>query len=296
VEGERSERRKSEVQKVYNTVVRSCKFCKGSGMDQNESLDIEKNIPASVALADIDDYKNKIRIRRKSKFIKSTNENPENVSYGFCKCYKKFDVMKSLLIGDIPLRFLEYGPESILAREVKFIERNASYDLGHFLSVYLGKFPSMKHDSIGMNFFGKFETGKTFVAQYLAAQIAMRRYSVHYVPFFMLAEMLYHGSESPLFHEIMNVDFLVIDDIGNEHKMRREFCGEISYWLRTRGAQEKITVYVFEAEHNEPALVELYGASFYGTACNHNMGIVFTKRPISKSTKKRYFNRITDNL
>ena len=268
-----------ELQKIEQAIG-ECKICGGIGLTKR----LLKSRVATVAMLGNDREKierqKAERENRKSKeHAKSKRENPKNPSYGLCRCRIKADYRKQLTIGEIPLRIADINVPDIIDRDINIVKQKR-VDIKTFLRFYPARFRIARNNSIGCNFFGGYGRGKTFISQYLAFQIIKRRFNAHYTSFSPLIEMFSKGVwGNQLFHEIMNVDFLILDDIGNEQQYRRRVCGEISHVLKQRVDYGKVNIFIFNELANRQQISAEYGIPFL-EICSANMDIAF-KTPIA---------------
>jgi DNA replication protein DnaC len=220
------------------------------------------------------------------------NENPKNSSYGLCKCYIEYDFVKGLILSGMPMKFKNISHEDISHREASIDGKIDKKSINDIVEWYVNKYYKLRKDSIGLNLIGKIGTGRTFISQFIGAQLLRQRYSIHYLPFFTLAKKMGAFDDSALLEEIFDVDFLIIDEIGNEHASRRGYSGEIAYLVQKRIQNKKPTIFGMNEFKSEAEIIEAYGGSFFSVINERNVNIKLTKRAISKTAKTKYMNRM----
>ena len=206
--GERGKRHESELASL-RYILTNCKRCKGLGVTKAEIITDTKLTKGR--LKNPDKYEQHHEAAQKilrDKYDAKRNENPLNSSFGSCKCRIKHDAIREMITGEIPRNLYEVKPDDILPREATIIGAKKA-DLQKVVGWYINSLTEAKKNSMGVNLFGKFSRGKTWVAQYLATQVAKKRYTIHYIPMFLILDMI-RNPEQPLIREILNVDFLVI--------------------------------------------------------------------------------------
>lgn len=291
---ERAQKISTAIQKAQSDIVLSCPKCDGTGMNVKEQIKIEMAASKDTGLLESDETILEIKQARKKAYMRRHKENPNNSSYGFCPCYIEFEHIKGLLIGDIPIKFSKLSHEDLLPRDIMIEGEHEKKPLTDFIKTYLDKFDELKKNSVGINMFGKIGTGKTFISQFLGSEILKKRYSVHYTPYFSLAKMLSSFEDSEILKEILDVDFLIIDEIGNEHPNRRGYSGEIAYSIQRRIQSKKITLFGFNGTPTEAEIIELYGGSLFSVIDERNINITFTTKAISKKTRTNYIRKVLD--
>jgi len=291
---ERAHRVTTGVHKAQSSIVFNCPKCDGTGMNQKEAIKIEMAASECTDLFGSDEAILEIKVARKKKHVKKHKENPDNSSYGFCTCYIEFEHLKGLLVGDIPIKFCSLGHEDILPRDITVEGEHDKKPLTDFLDTYLNKFDDLKKNSVGINLFGKIGTGKTFITQLLGSEVLRKRYSVHYIPYFSLAKMFSSFDDAEVLREILDVDFLIVDEIGNEHPNRRGYSGEIAFAIQKRIQAKKVTIFGFNGTPSEAEVIELYGGSFFSVMNERNINVTFTKKAISKKDRTKYIRKVLD--
>ncbi len=279
-------------------IIRSCEKCGGTGLlkssiksrynllSQQFSGD-EKDIDKLEEAAEQREYRKALAHSKKKK------ENPENSSYGLCKCRIKFERIKVLLYGNYPADMATAKPSDVINREIQIINQ-ARVDARDFVQMYVRKFPAAKRTGVGCNFLGGYGRGKTYLAQLIGSRIARMRYSVYYTPLFLLLEGMgnYGVKNESLLYHLSTDDYLVIDDIGNEQEHRRKACSELAYFLQQRIASKKVTFFVFNTITDIDSIADMYGSLFYNVCNERNMTIKFKTIMTSNKTRKAHIDKL----
>ena len=296
--GERSAAYSSELQKIEASI-RNCEECGGTGI-QKYTITNKLFTFSQKARQDLDAFEDKrLRIQRRkaSDFSEKKNENPQNSSYGLCECRIRADQKRTLVIGNLPHSFSDIRYPDIISRDITIVG-DRKIDIKSFIRFYTKRFSKAKRSSLGCNFFGGNGRGKTFIASFIAAQLALRRYSIHYIPFFLLIDTMASGNfqTNLLFREIMGVDFLVIDDIGNEQQYRRKACNEIAFFLKQRNSKRLVNLFIFNIANKREDLLEFYDSTFVSTCTDTNMDIVLRTKimneRINRANMQKFLKRL----
>jgi DNA replication protein DnaC len=299
---ERAKKKDAEIIKIENHIVRNCPKCKGSGINTKEAMKIEmavsENALTSRSLSEQEGMVFELKKERKKKYIRRHDENPKNSSYGFCTCYIEFEFLKGLLIGEIPFKFKDTKYKDILPRDILIEDKKEKDPLVDFTKKYVKKFHKFKKDSMGINLFGKIGTGRTFIAQLIGSKILKKRYSVHYIPYFVLAKMLLTFDDREMLNEILNVDLLIIDEIGLEHPSKQGFGGEIAYSIQKRIQSRKTTIFGYNGmpDYHSSEISEVYGGSFASVMYERNINVKFIKKALGKKTRTNHIKKALDEL
>lgn len=294
---ERSVIKKSQIWQVRDEIVAPCKKCGGSGINLKEAAKVEAaTIDNKMAS---DEAILEVKVERKKEYMRrNRHENPANTSYGLCKCYIKFEAVKGMIIADIPHKFFDIGYEEVIPREISVEGHEDKKQLHDFLKMYIQNFRELKKNAVGITLMGKIGTGRTFVSQFIGAQTIKKRYSAHYIPFFELTKIMrsYDNNGQTILKEIMDVDLLIIDEIGLEHPKKREFSGEIAHQIQRRTQSKKVTIFGVNGIMSQAEMIDAYGGAFYSVVDERNIHVEMKKKAINKNIKNRYINKVFKNL
>jgi len=284
-----------ELQKIEQEIT-ECKECGGTGISKTM---MRKRVTsfAKEYSSDKQEEKKLQKNRSKSKMHAINNkENPNNSSYGLCKCRITADLKRQLLIANLPLSISSVKYAEIISRDIT-IHGHRFVPIKKFIRFYVRNFQRAKSDAIGCNLFGGYGKGKTFTSQFIAMQVAKSRYTVHYMPFFSLIDLVNTNVfVNQLLAEIMNVDLLIIDDIGNEQSNRRNACGETAYLIKQRHRKRKPTIFIFNELSKRPEIKEVYGPAFYNICAESNMDVLFKTSISDEKTGKANIARLLKRL
>jgi len=293
--GDRSARYASELGKL-NFIIQNCEKCSGTGITKEGILS-----DTSVTKARLKHTERlELKIERKyrlaeASWVDERGENPLNSSYGLCQCRRKAEALRELIISDIPRSFYDLGYNDIVPREVTVVGIQ-TINLKKFIQWYINKFTEAKQNSIGLNLFGTYGRGKTFAIQFLATQLIKKRYTAHYIPLFLLLDSMRYADGQAFLKEVLEVDFLIVDDIGSEHKSKRGYCGEAAYLLQRRLSRHKITNFVFNDVPKIQEIADAYGSPFGSVCRERNINLNSKQKIISQASNikfiKKFFNGI----
>lgn len=290
----RSSLHTAELQRIEKQVT-ECPKCGGTGISKK----LMRHRITSFAAEQIS--KNQERktknLREKARLYAVRNkENVNNPSYGLCECRIEADLRRQLVIGNLPQSLASAKYADIITRDIT-IQGHSHAPLRKFIRFYAHSFAKAKTNSIGCNFFGGYGKGKTFASTFLAAQVAKCRYSVHYIPFFALIDLVNTNIfVNQLLNEILDVDLLVVDDIGNEQMGRRNASGEIAFLLKQRHRRNKPTIFIFNELRARAEIKEVYGPAFYNVCAESNMDILFKTSVSDEKTGKANIAKLLRRL
>jgi DNA replication protein DnaC len=282
--------------RIIEQEVNDCEKCEGTGVSRKVARNKMSTILKNPERQEKMEAKWSRTFRIKSaEHAKAKKENPLNSSYGKCSCRIRADLKREILISNMPMSMIGTRYSDIIERDVNVHGQRVTAKA--FAKHYPNKFKKAREDSIGCNFFGGYGRGKTFVAQVIAYHIAKKRYSVHYIPFYALVDLITSTTPSDyMFREIMNTDLLVIDDIGNEQKHRRRACGELAYSLDKRRERNKPTFFIFNEALKRTEILEAYDSAFYQVCTKTNMDVFFRTSVSDEKTSKARITKLNRTL
>ena len=295
--GERSGRYLKELSRL-SYIIQECDKCGGTGLSKEGLLSEARVTKASLKDLRKAELRSSSRTQRaQQEWVKKNKENPRNPGFGLCACKRKSEALREIIIADIPRKFHTIVPADLVPRNITVLGVQ-KMPMQKFIKWYTNKFDEAKKNAMGLNIYGKYGRGKTFATQYICTQLAKHRYSVHHIPFFQLLDLVrYPDKQLDFLREILEVDFLVVDDIGAEHASRRGFCGEVAYSLRRRIAKKRPTCFVFDEGVQKPdEILGVYGAPFSAVCRERNMNLVLAKRVIDSATSDRFVKRFFQGI
>lgn len=291
---DRAKRHETEIQ-ALKWIITRCPKCNGLGVTKHAILSGTKLTKGRLENPErYEEGHEKAQEILRKKHVTKKDENPDNSSFGLCRCRIKQEALQEIITAELPRAMYDATPDDILPREASIIGVK-KLDLQKLVGWYTKSLITAKSESIGLNFYGNYGRGKTWAVQYMAAQIAKKRWSVHYIPMFLILELI-KNPENNLLREILEVDFLFIDDIGSEHPFRRESSGELSYFLRRRIAWRKPTSYVFNVIPKPEDIVTTYGPAFSSVCLERNINVHLAKKIVSEQQTKRVIRRFLEGV
>ena len=178
-----------------------------------------------------------------------------------CKCKKKFDTVSRLILSNI---FYWKLINQQIYHKVVFDEiSKKKIDLRkEILYPYIKRIREVVKNPYGLLLLGKHGTGKTFVGQKVLYYAITRGYTAHYIEFSDFLRMLRKNFDEDLdglINEILNVDLLMIDEIGNESRKSDFVIGEFKTLYKRRIQYNKPTILATNYSYSQ--FKKLYGKS-----------------------------------
>ena len=172
-----------------------------------------------------------------------------NYEYEDCDCNEKFLRQKKMIIAGVPARRLNILKESFKKKMVLNTLTNERVSLyKDVIPVYVKKFKSAKKQGLGLMFFGTSGSGKTTSSILIVAKLLSKGYDCHYITFRNLISLLLEGyedkSKTRLFREIINVDFLVVDELSLVGRVTPHMVAEWIQICKSRFENEKPTIII----------------------------------------------------
>ena len=188
------------VSEERSRVIGECKLCNGSGIVKNR-----KNLINGIS------------------GIKSFSK---------CKYAKRFDIVRKRILSNIPRKYL-YG-------KFKKVQKNWDDIVTEFCDNMEGKFKR----GIGIYLYGPNGTGKTAMLCYILRKTLIKKIPSFYITMYDLFTMIRSGFDNEFQNElskdIMDMDFLIIDEVG-KIKTTEFVVFEFENMIRRRINQRKVT-------------------------------------------------------
>jgi DNA replication protein DnaC len=169
--------------------------------------------------------------------------------YVDCSCRKDFFKIKKYILANIPKRRFGLLREKRIKRTV--INQITNKRVSLYKSVirgYLKNYEKAKKDGLGLMFFGSSGTGKSTGALYILLNLLNSDVDCYYIYFKDLISLLLgtyeDSSKSPLFKEIITVEFLVIDELSLVGRVTPHMVAEFTSICKQRFEEEKPTLLV----------------------------------------------------
>ena len=175
----------------------------------------------------------------------------DDISYEYddCICKKTFLKKNKMIIAGIPKRRLDVLKQSFKKKMVLNTLSNEKVSLyKNVVPVYVKKFKSARKQGLGLMFFGVSGSGKTTSGILIAAKLLTKDYDCHYITFRQIMNVLYDSYEdkgkSRLFKEIIDVDFLVVDELSLVGRVTPHMVAEFTSICKARFENEKPTILI----------------------------------------------------
>jgi len=182
---------------------------------------------------------------------KPTGKIIDDINYEFndCECSKKFNIKKKLIISGIPKRRHHILKEKFKRKTVLNTLSNEKISLyKDVVPVYVKKFKKARKEGLGLMFFGVSGSGKTTSGILIAVKLLYKGYDCHYITFRNLINLLLEGYEdkhkSRMFKEIIDVDFLVVDELSLVGRVTPHMVAEFTSICKSRFENEKPTILI----------------------------------------------------
>ena len=172
-----------------------------------------------------------------------------NYEYEDCICQTKFLEQKKMIIAGIPKRRLNVLNEEFKTRKILNTLSNKRVSLfKEVVPVYIKKFKKARKQGLGLMFFGVSGSGKTTSGILIAVKLLAKGYDCHYISFRNLINLLLEGyedkSKSRMFKEIIDVDFLVVDELSLVGRVTPHMVAEFTSICKARFEGEKPTILI----------------------------------------------------
>jgi DNA replication protein DnaC len=156
-----------------------------------------------------------------------------------CKCKKLFMKKKSYVLANIPRKHQDLLTTPLKRRAVINLFTNKRVPLyTKVVAGYLAKFQEARERGLGMMFFGDAGTGKTTAAIYILLNLLKQRVDGFYIFFKDLISLLIQSYEDQskklLFEEIIEVDFLIIDELSLVGRVTPHMVAEFTSLCKQR--------------------------------------------------------------
>jgi len=180
-----------------------------------------------------------------------------------CICRKKFEGVSKLVLSNIPYR--ELVNQQIYGKLVHDVIEDEKREFKKdFFFPYIKSLKKAAKNPFGFLLLGKNGTGKTFVGLkilFYAIKAGMTAHSIEMSEFLKLARKTFDREPliEDLLYEISTVDFLMVDEIGNESKSSRYVISEFKSLYKRRILLNKPTILVSNYSFQE--FKKVYGKS-----------------------------------
>ncbi len=149
-------------------------------------------------------------------------------------------------------------------------QRNSIASLYRKMKEFCEKFPNTKFSNIVL--MGPTGTGKTCVLSAIGNELITKGYSVKFISAFDFNNLMLKYHTAPLderslyLDEVIEPDFLIIDDLGTENILKNVTCEYLLNMLSTRISNNKHTA--FSTNLSVENICDKYGERFYSRLFN----------------------------
>jgi len=205
-----------------------------------------------------------------------------------CVCRKKYNYRSLFLMANIPI-------DSILNQQIygKVVIDSFSNEKieirKEVISPYIKNIVKAASTPFGFLFLGKNGVGKTFIGLKILYYAIVNGFTVHNMEmadFLKISRKMFDGGgqkTEDLLREISNVDFLMIDEIGNESKRSEYSISELKSIYKKRVSMKRPTILISNYSHEE--FGDTYGASVSSMVNSHSRVFDFSTAADVRATK-----------
>lgn len=182
-----------------------------------------------------------------------------------CRCRKKFEIVSKFIISNIPYKSLV--SQQIYGKLVIDVAAKEKIELRkEVIRPYVKHLKQAVNNPYGFLFLGKNGTGKTFIGLkilYYAVIGGFTAYNIEMTDLLKLARKLFDRDPETerLMNEISSVDFLMIDEIGNESKRSSYVISEFKSLYKKRVSAGHPTILITNYSYKE--FNKIYGKSIH---------------------------------
>ncbi len=212
-----------------------------------------------------------------------------------CVCYKREFSKRLLIESGINYNALkkieEFDPSICKADDLehkKMLEK-----LFTFIKTYSSSFPKVKSDLIFLT--GNTGTGKTFASEVIASELIKRCFYVNIITAFQMNNIFldyhkdYDKSTSSKLSPLLDVDLLVIDDLGTEPIFRNVTKEYLYLIISERLRHHKKTIITTNLTPNE--FIDKYGERIYSRVFDKSKSIAINLRGEDLRTDNKFTNK-----
>ena len=205
----------------------------------------------------------------------------------YCGCRKKFDIVSKFIISNIPYKSLVN--QQIYGKLVTDIAAKDKIELRkEIIRPYIKHLKKAMKNPYGFLFLGKNGTGKTFIGLkilYYAVIMGFTAHNIEMADFLKLARKLFDRDPDTerLLNEILSVDILMVDEIGNESKRSSYVISEFKSLYKKRVSMGKPTILITNYSYKDFNIV--YGKSIHNMVQSHCRIFDFSEAADVRKTK-----------
>jgi len=205
-----------------------------------------------------------------------------------CSCRKKFRTFSRLVLSNI--KYSSLINQQIYGKVVFDVVTKESLELRkNVVTPYIRKIKKAAKKPYGFLFLGKNGTGKTFVANKILYYAVLSGLTAHNIE---MPELLLMGRKAfdkenqdieRVLNEISVVDFLLIDEVGNESKRSSYTISEFKTLVKKRVSISKPTIII--SNYSYDSFKKAYGKSLDNMLRSHCKIFDFSKSVDVRGTK-----------
>lgn len=259
-----------KIKAAHQKIVGKCKFCGGEGLIIDSAVRFKLGRPTD----DIKQYLSSIAQERKE-----------------CKCMSVFKHVITCIEANLPDDLWNINRAFVEDVKVRDTANNRSLSIKKIIEGYVKNIDAALDSGVGFLFFGPNGTGKTFFGCKILMSALKFKYSAHYMFFVDFVEMLKDFDNDFVYRvidEIMDVDFLFMDEIGKEYKISQFVKTNFEKLLKQRLSKRKPIIFATNLDYNQ--LSSFYGPSVISVISNINLMLSFDKIPDMRS--RRYKTKV----
>jgi DNA replication protein DnaC len=204
-----------------------------------------------------------------------------------CKCRKNFELASKFIISNIPYNLLVN--QQIYGKLVIDSITSETFELRkEILNPYTKQIKKAANNPFGFLFLGKNGTGKTFVGLkilYYAVINGLTAFNLEMTDFLKMGRKIFDNDfeTEKVLSEISLVDFLMIDEIGNESKRSPYVVSEFKSLFKKRVSLKKPTILISNFSYKD--FREAYGKSVDSMIRSYCKVLDFSNTPDVRKTK-----------
>jgi DNA replication protein DnaC len=200
-----------------------------------------------------------------------------------CKCGDSFKIIIELLKSNFPQAHLGITASELFERTVVEMDiSNPDKKIGKpfsfnkvFMKSFINNYEFMIQNSCSSLFVGDNESGKTYAALYMLAELVRKDVSGHYLRFKNYLNILNssynNADDKKLLNQIRKVKFLIIDELGKEHGKAEYATCELEELIKYRQDNLSCTILISNLDYED--FVKTYG-NHVKSAFNKNFKIL----------------------
>lgn len=197
-----------------------------------------------------------------------------------CKCTEKFELKSKFIISNIPYQALIN--QQIYEKSVRDELAGKKINLRkEIIRPCIESMATLCQNPFGLTLLGKNGTGKTFIGQKLLYYAIIHGFTAHYIEFSHLLNLIRKNFNKEnldgLINEILSVDFLLIDEVGNESKRSDFAISELKSLYKGRILRDTPTFLISNFSYLD--FKKVYGVSIDNLVSSYSKILDFIDAP-----------------